>query len=354
MSWELESLSRDKLWAVAALQESHYGRKDDTANEAFLDYEYYQNPLGASIGEIAWDKNSQQAVGGYCLTPIRLKIGNEIKLAYHSANSLTRKEYRGQGIYSAMVECAMARAKNAGGVIAYGMPNPNSHPILTKKFEMKDIGAVPLYLYPLRPSGVIRSFIGSHMLSMMVRPFDPLFDRKPNIDIEIVRLTLDNLDLVDCFWKKISEKYLVMFLRDRQWIAYRFLRIPRRNYFCYFAMQNNEPVAYVCGRVMQVSGIQCGMIADFLYLSGFEKEAQVLVRALLQKLKAKDAALAGCLMLPHTGEAGVLNRCGFFRCPKIMEPQPFRFCVRTFSTDSTELLHNRGNWFFTMGDYDVV
>ena len=55
-------------------------------------------------------------------------------------------------------------------------------------------------------------------------------------------------------------------------------------------------------------------------------------------------------------EAKLLKKSKYIKCPKFMEPQPFRFIFRDLSGDGSNsaLAGDLNNWFFTMGDYDVV
>ena len=63
----------------------------------------------------------------------------------------------------------------------------------------------------------------------------------------------------------------------------------------------------------------------------------------------------GCLMQKHFEEAHILKKAGFFVCPKPIEPQPFPIIFRKFNDmERSELMENFDNWFFTMGDYDVI
>lgn len=353
--WVVEDLTRDKVWAIAKLQESHYGIKDDTADLSYLDYEFFQNPDGPTFGQIAWNEEKQEAAGGYELTAVRVKLGQTIEICFHNANSLTRASYRGQGVYIANVRRAFQRAQTAGYFMTYGFPNPNSYPIQIKKGLFEDLGAVPLLLRPLKPSGMVRSYLKSGVLATLARPFDGLFHPRNKGGAEVVRLTDDNLELADQFWSAVRNKYPILLIRDRQRLQYRFLDIPRRKYTCLFALKEGRPVAYASGRIMEVAGIQCAMMSDFLYLSENESEAKSLLRALMHTLQAQGADMAGCLMLSHTEEAHTLKKLGFFICPKFMEPQPFRFCLHTFrdQTDGPDCKDLK-NWFFTMGDYDVV
>lgn len=51
--WTIENLTPKNIWAVAELQESHYGKVDDTSHAAYLEYLYFQNPAGPNVNKLS-------------------------------------------------------------------------------------------------------------------------------------------------------------------------------------------------------------------------------------------------------------------------------------------------------------
>ena len=226
--WTIENLTPKNIWAVAELQESHYGKVDDTSHAAYLEYLYFQNPAGPVLGYLAWNAAKREAVGGYSLTCVPLKIGTHVESCVLSGNSLTRASHRGQGVYSTLINQAYRHAAENGRLMVYGMPNQNSYPVHLRQGLFQDLGAVPLYLRPLRPSGMVRSYLKSNVLAALARPFNGLFYPRNSPELSFVKLTNDNLNLADQFWDSIKDKYPIMVARDSSRLAWRFLNIPRR------------------------------------------------------------------------------------------------------------------------------
>ena len=173
--WIVEDLTRERVPAAAEMYCSHYGPEDDIADPEYLDYEYYQNPAGPTLGELAWNEAKQEAAGGYALVAVELRIGGKDDIGFHGPNSMTRAEYRKQGVYASVLRRAVERGEDGKHCLIYGMPNQNSYPQQTKNGLFKDLGAIPLYLRPLRPSGMVREYLHSSILSALARPFDGLF-----------------------------------------------------------------------------------------------------------------------------------------------------------------------------------
>ena len=356
--WKSEIIKDNtKLKAIAEMTERYYGPENDISNVNYLEHEYFKNPEGDALMNIAWSEENSEVAGQYAAIPMRVKVGDRERKALMSVNTLTDDKYRGQGIFKILATEVYDRAEKEGFELVYGMPNQNSYPGFLKYIGFSDLGAVPLFLRPLVPSNMVKHYLKNKVLETLAHPFNPMFRiKEKNADIETVPFTDNAEKYADVFWESIKDKYPVMISRNYEYIKYRFIDIPRRDYCGFYAVAGGKPVAYAIGRVMEVAGISCAMIADFLFLEGYEKEAITALKRLMLQLKDEGADMAGCMVTPASSEAKLLKKAGFFKCPKSMEPQPFRFIYRQLSKDdaSLKLSGDLKNWFFTMGDYDVV
>lgn len=358
-NWVSISATKEHVTAIAQMAESHYGAQDDTAQPEYLMYEYFNNPDGDAIAQIAWNEIEQEACGQESFIPKYVKIGNCTVRALMSVNTITREKYRGQGIFTTLGRDALKRAQaKEDNKIAYGMPNQNSYHGFVTKMGFSDIGSLPLYLRPLKASGLAKDYLHQNWLSHLLKPVDNLFlysNDRDQICTHFVKLTTENLNVTDEFWNEVKNKYPIMVSRNSRYIKYRFIDIPRRNYEPWYAICDGKPVAFVIGRVMDVAGMQCGMIADFLFLNQYRREACALLKHVLCILQGQGAILAGCLMQSFTAEAKVLKKMGFFVCPRVFEPQPFPFILNILGKEpGLQMAMDFRNWFLTMGDEDVV
>lgn len=355
--WKIVNMEGDYIEAVADAAREYYGSENDIADPKYLEYEYYKNPMGKVRMKLAWDEDNVEVAGQYAAIPISVNVQNQEKKVLMSVNTLTRASYRGQGIFKTLANEVYTDAIEQEFSFVYGMPNQNSYPGFLKYVGFSDLGSVPLFIRPLVPSHMVASFLNNKFFAFLARPFDFFYKLKKQqlykADYEIVDFEENAEKYAELFWGKIKNKYSVMITRNYQYIKYRFLDIPRRDYYGYYAIKNGEVIGYAIGRVMDVANINCGMIADFLFLPGYEKEASELLSALLIRLTQNGADMAGCMVPLHSGEAKILKSKKFFVCPKFMEPQPFRFIYRSLH-EKNEVVNKFENWFFTMGDYDVV
>ena len=352
--WKHVSFSESYLKDMVDMTVDNYGLEEAISHEEFVRHEYLENPAGSPVIELAYDEENSTLAGQYVTCPHLFNVNGSTVKAILSLNTLTRKEYRGQGIFTKLAEKAYDNAKHTGYAFCYGAPNPNSHPGFIKKLSFSDLFYMPIYVKILRPSTIAKEKFNT-FVSALAYPFNVFFLFKDINDSNIVELNKDNYRQMDDFWRAISNKYQVIGVRNADYIYYRYLNVPIREYYPFVYLADGKPVAYIVTRIRPVAGIMTGMIADFLYVDGYEKEAKKLLKYTNKFIKKKKVGMMGCVMMENSSEARILRKCRFFKCPKSILPQPTPMIIRIFDDsikDSGVLDYKK--WFFTAGDYDVV
>ncbi|MCI8341780.1 MAG: GNAT family N-acetyltransferase [Firmicutes bacterium] len=353
--WHESCFKMDDLNDVIEMTKEYYG-DIEISNKKFVNHEYFENPSGDAVIRLARDNEDDTLAGQYVVNPARFRIESEDIPAVLSLNTLTRDKYRGQGIFTGLAELVYSDSAERGYNFCYSMPNQNSYPGFIKKLNFADIGNVPLWLRPIKPSTIVAEKIKSHAMSTLAKPANVLFrPRKKKSLYEIQKINSNNLNLIDELWEEIKDKYKIWVIRDSKFFRWRYIDMPIRKYHIYTVVSNGKPVAVIVGRMTNVADMTCGMVVDFFYAEGHGDEAKHLLDFMLYNFYKNGAGLCGCLMKNNVEEAKILKSRGFFVCPEKLEPQPFRAILRVFNDD----LKNRGlekfdNWFFTMGDYDVI
>ena len=354
--WEHIPYEEKHLDEMLAMTKQNYG-DIEIADKEYILHQYFKNPAGKAAIELAYDFESQCLAGQYIAIPNRIVIDGTVYPILLSLNTLTNENYRGQGIFTKLAE-RLYTSNTPDFIGVYGMPNQNSYHGFIKKLNCRDFGSIPLFLRPLKPTNLVKERLHSSFLSSLARPFNLIYKTKPvrlPANLEIVEIDYNNLDLVDEFWESIHRKYPVMIVRDADYIKWRYLDTPIRNYRVYVLLKSGSPCAYAVGRITDVAGMNCGMLVDLLTLPGQEYDGRYLVNKMLTYFERKNVDMAGCLMKTGTGEAALLKKCGFFVCPKFLEPQPFPMILRIFRKDIEPMkISNFDDWFFTMGDYDAI
>lgn len=355
--WRQEKFSQMYMEEILQMAKEHYGDENETAKSRFVQHQYFENPSGDAIISLAIDEDTQILAGQYVICPMRFLVHKVIVRCVNSLNTLTRKEYRNQGVFTGLAETSYKQAEEKGYLFCYGVPNPNSYSGFIKKLSFVELGRIPLLLRPLLPSHIVTEYLNSKILSTLAKPIDPFFYIKDNIDnqsVSIISIDNENMALMDLFWDNVKGKYPIMNVRDKIYFRFRYLEMPYRKYYLYLVLQNENPVGLAVGRIMDVAGMRCGMLADFLFADGYEYAAERLLNHLLYVMQSNGASVAGSLMLKHTKESALLRRKGFFTCPQQLVPQPFPLLVRSFDKQIEKRIIELNNWFFTMGDYDVI
>lgn len=353
--WRRIDYKEEYLDDMIEMTIENYGTEETISHKEFVKHEYFENPAGDAIIELALDEENNILAGQYIVNPKLFYIcGKEYK-AILSLNTLTRAAYRGKKIFTGLAEATYTKASEDGYMFCYGAPNPNSHPGFLKKLSFIDLGYMPLFVKPINCSEMVMQLFGKKWLSILAKPANIFFKSKCRNDSHIVKISNENVKILDAFWEKIKNKYPVIGVRNADYIKYRYLNVPIRKYHPYMYVVNGNVVAYAIGRVREVANMQCGMIADFIFLDGYEKEARILLKYVVHQMELNGASLAGCIMQKNTYEAKQLKKVGFMRCPDKILPQPTPIIYRKLNEGLDENVINDWNiWFFTTGDYDVV
>ena len=352
--WKYVKYEDKYLGEMINMTIENYGLEESISHLEFVSHEYFKNPSGNAIVELAFDEEKDVIAGQYVINPHKFKVYDEIINSVLSLNTLTREAYRGQRIFTGLAEKSFEKAAEQGFGFCYGAPNPNSYPGFIKKLSFITLCEMPLYLRPLNFSKIVKEKTNK-FLGVLCCPMNLLLFQKKVDDQNIIELTKENITIMDFFWDSIKTKYSIIGVRDSAYISYRYLDVPTRKYFPYVYMKDSKPVAFIVARIRKVADMTTGMIADFLYIDGYEKEAIKLVKYINIKIKQNGAGLVGCIMMAHSNEAKILKKAHFIKCPSKVLPQSTPLIIRVFDNGLKDKgIMDINNWFFTTGDYDVV
>lgn len=354
--WKTIEYTDDRMPEMLNMTIEYYGEDNDISKREFIEHEYFGNPTGRAAIKLAYDEEKQMLAGQYIVIPMRIKIGDKVYPVILSLNTLTREAYRGQKIFITLAKEVYRECTAEGYKFCYGAPNPNSHPGFLKKLGFRDTGVMPLFLKIIRPSQLVQDKLQLTALELLSRPFNLLLHPYTKAtETRIIPITKDNIFLIDQFWNDNKYKYEVIGVRDSDYISWRYLNMPCREYIIYTACDGENVAGYVIGRITEVAGMRCGMVVDFMVAKGMQDAALSLLKCMEQYFFSMNVGLMGCLMQKHFEEAAYLRELGFFACPKFLEPQPFPIIYREFHEfPGNEKMNDFSNWFFTMGDYDVI
>ena len=352
--WDIVDYSETYFESMINMTKEYYGTDNDISNNKFIRHEYFNNPAGLAYIKLAYDREQKCLAGQYIVIPRDYSVAGETVKSVLSLNTLTREAYRGQKVFSRLAEAVYEACSNDAIAFCYGAPNQNSYPGFIKRLGFKNIGDVPLYLKMVNPFRLICDKCHITNMEYVIPKSNNFLERE---GYKIIAITKQNVDLFDALWKQLQEKYKVLGVRDAKYMLWRYINIPLRKYTIYMAVKDGRPCGYLVGRIAQVAGMRCGMLVDMIALPEMQNVLELLIDNITIEFKRQRVGLFGCLMNNNTEEAVVLKRKGFFICPQRLLPQPFPIILRHFGVANQACIYEMedfNNWFFTMGDYDVI
>ncbi len=350
--WKIIDYSGKLFSEMIDMTREYYGEDNDISHDAFIQSEYFENPIAAARIKFAYDQDKKRLAGQYIVLPKLFSVNKKYYETVLSLNTLTRSDYRGQHIFSKLAEANYLQCQRDQIKFCYGAPNPNSVYGFLHNLKFKKMGEIPLSLKINNPF-----YLTLDKLHINYKCDNQPAKKKMQQDSQIVLIEENNVTLFDQLWDELNGKYPVMGVRDAAYVKWRYINLPRRDYIIYVALENNKPAGYIIGRIMNVAGMRCGMIVDFLFSKGRIDMGEKLLNYLQSDFNNSKVGLYGSLMMKKTEEKRVLEKNGFFECPKRLLPQPFPIIFRQFNEldkSDNETVLDFDNWFFTMGDYDVI
>jgi GNAT superfamily N-acetyltransferase len=332
-------------------------------DRAYFDWQYRQNPAGRPRIWLAREPGSGRIVGEYWLLPVRARVEGGEWLASLTVNAAVHPDYQRQGVFAALGVACCDDCPQQGIDFTYSITSPESHHGHMKYLGFEPIERIPLLVKPLDAGVLARYRFGEtlgRVLGWAGGQAAAAFSRGRPVALPAgaVAKEIRQFDSrFDAFWMQIRDKYPVMIARDRAYLEWRYQQIPDRQYQTTIVEDSAGLVAYLVTRETEMRGVPCGMIVDLMAERSPRGQLAVeyLIAAAGRRFAEQHLAISGCLMLTHAEEYGALRRQGYRVLPHWLEPQSFPVSVRVHSKQmpATPVRH-LSQWYFTMGDYDVI
>jgi len=320
-------------------------------NPKYIHWQYNENPQGKSLIVLCVDDEKEdRIIGQEPIIPSNLNLDNECVKAAISLNSVVHSQYRRRGIFSKMVNALPELALKEGIVVAYGVPNSNSHKAFLKE-GWKEITQLPLLVQILKPSKYFNNF-----LNIFLKPID-FFYKIKNEKQFIIEEYKGNFSEFDDLTSKLPKRIPVSQKRNQSYLHWRYNNHPTRKYNTYIIRKESKIIGYMISRGTKFKGKQIGVILDFVTDGEKKNEAEfvALAKFVLFELQNKGVAITIATFPSSLLEYKILCKVGFFKVPEFMKPEPLPLIVNIFDKNNKDLknVENYKNWFFSFGDYDV-
>jgi hypothetical protein len=316
-----------------------------------IEWQFFENPIKKCFVDIAYDTVVEKAAAIYAISCIPFLINDKVNKGSQSLDTITDKDYRGNGLFTQLAISVYQKAKDGNIALVYGFPNGNSIHGFSKKLDWVVLDPVPFLIKPLKSSYFTRKF--------------KLLKFLPNINLSYKRFRESSKfkvnemfgfpDEVNNLWKKFSQNILVAVNRDKEYLEWRYIKKPLENYriaHCYDL--NNNYLGFIVFTVKGKHGGKIGYIMEMIYHLDRPEAANLLLRYAVNEIRKEkaDCILSWCMA--HSPNFTIFRKSKFFKLPEKLRPIELHFGVRAFQENIKETVYNRKNWYLSYSDSDTV
>jgi len=343
--------NKKDLKGILSLRKIVFGETEkDKLDESFWKWEFEEGPEGRAFIYIVEDGN--KIIGHFADIPRLFSVQGEVVLGTLSLDLMVHPDYWRRGIFAAMGKYGAQRVKQENGLFLTAFPIRLETIHGLKKIGWKEVVKLPVLVYPLRFHGILNRYLHFPPLSLFVGGVAKFFylllyglKRRKGIEgIEIEEMDLLD-DPFDGFWQKALSLYPIMGIRNRNYLTWRYLQHPTRNYTIYRAKKSGEMKGYIVLRKVELLNFNSAVIVDLLALD--EMALSALVEKGIRYSRQEGSDLLG-FMVPNVHlYYKILRGMGFL-------PSLKTFLFMIYPHSDREIFLSPENWYVNWGDTDVI
>jgi GNAT superfamily N-acetyltransferase len=349
--WEVRDGNEKDLKEILSLRKIVFGEMEkDKLDERFWRWEFEEGPEGKAFIYIVEDEN--RIIGHFADIPRQFSVEGGVVLGTLSLDLMVYPDYWRKGIFGAMGRYGAQRVKQENGIFLTAFPIRSETIHGLKKIGWKEVGKLPVLVYPIKFSGIINRYLRFPHLSLLLggvtRFFYLLFfgwkKKKGMEEVAIEKVSsLDNS--FDDFWQKAKSLHPIVGVRNRNYLAWRYLQHPTRNYIIYRARKNGEMKGYIVLRKVELLSFNSAVIVDLLALD--EMSLAALVEKGIEHSRQEGADLLGFMVPSSHLYYTILKGMGFL-------PSLKTFLFMIYPLSGREIFLSPGKWYVNWGDTDVI
>lgn len=319
-----------------------------------------ENPLGRT-NLVVVAESQGRIVGQYANLPCLFKYQNKELLSASPVDNFVHPEFRGgvKGVQKEMFDLDRVMTNKNNIAFKFGFPNKEAYVVGKRILKYNDLGQISSLFkrlnwglavrnkFPRVPSPLMKfvQYVSrqGYRLSIQLKAGDNFKD---------IRIrSADSFDeKFDLFWDKVKDRYGIMAVRDRKYLAWRFAR-PGCDYQVYIAEKDGEVYGYIVTGIKRNEGMTVGYIMDLLTIDTPGIDAALITHA-LHGLISKKVDFVKCWMISDKEAYATLQKFGF--CEREDHPpvNAVYFVYNHLEVDET-FVKDPKNWYLTMSDSDV-
>ncbi len=349
--WKIRDGNQMDMEGILSLRGVVFREEErDKLDSRFWQWEFMEGPDGKAFIYIVEDRN--KIIGHFADIPRRFSVEGEVVLGTLSLDLMVHPDYWRRGIFAALGRYGAEKVKQEKGLFLTAFPIRLETILGLKKIGWKEVAKLPVLVYPIRFKGILNRYVHFPPLGLLIGGIARFFYfllyglemRKETGGIEIDQVrSLD--ESFDHLWQKASYLHPLMGIRDRDYLNWRYLQHPTRNYVIYRAKENGEMRGYIILRKVDLLKFNSAVIVDLLALD--EAILSALVERGIQHSHQEGADLLGVMLPEGHFYYKLLRRKGFLPSLK-----SFLFMIYSHSDKGIFLCSEK--WYVNWGDTDVI
>ncbi len=357
-NWRIRRYKPGDETQIILLFQDVFGKKmGKTESIKHWKWEYRDNPNDRLEILLAVDEN--KIVGHYAVIPVRMKIGSKEYLTSLSLDTMTRRNYRGQGMFPTLATKLYDMLGKSGIPITYGFPNPFSIHGFIKKLNWFEISDLPIYTRPMDFILLFNRYLKIKFLSKIfgsiINTFYNFFLKKKKMPNNIKIEEINKFDKeFDDLWELNKNKITVGIIRDSKYLNWRYFQRPEGKYVVFAIRNYNKLKGYIVLNIEERFNLKIGLVMDILADSLCMDYHNYLINHSMLYFKDRKVTIVSAIMFPHCVFYKSLKRNLFMKMFKIFFPYEMYFGARINNDDvNVHLIKDPYNWYLTWGDTDV-
>lgn len=312
---------------------------------------HLNNPAGTSMIWLA--EHDGKIVGVHLLVMINMKIGRETIKGGEPIDTMTHPEYRRQGISFTLGRKLLSEAGKKGVCLEFAFPNQQNYQV-RKKSRWLDVCAFQMMIKPLNLEKILKKRIKNKFMLKIGTVIGDIFlkifyrtKRPPEVDgLTITKISSFD-DRINDFWKKISNDYEIIVVRDKEYLNWRYADVPNVDYTIYLAEEGGEICGYIVLECVKEQDLLYGYIIDIIEPLDRPEVIHSLLSKAVEHFEEKKVDIIFSIMVADKIYRKSLLKNGFI---PYFGSKSRLVAYTSCSNLPQTFLENPNNWFIQWGD----
>ncbi len=349
--WKVRDGNEKDREEIMSLRRDAFGDTEkDKLDPRFWRWEFMEGPDGGAFIYIV--EEGSKIIGHFADIPRQFSVEGEVVLGTLSLDLMVHHDYWRKGIFAAMGRYGAQKVKQENRLFLTAFPIRLETIQGLKKIGWEEVVKLPVLVYPIRFSGIVNRYLHFSPLGFFIGGMARFFyfllyglkRRKEIRGVEIEKVGFLD-EQFDGFWQKALSSYYIMGIRNRNYLTWRYVKHPTRDYVIYRAIRNGEMRGYIVLRKVELLNFNSAVIVDLLAMD--EVAFSALVERGIQHSQQEGADLLGFMVPQGHLYYKILRKKGFLPSPKT-----FQFMVYPHS--NREIFLSPEKWYVNWGDTDVI